>query len=141
MNDSVKNKGNIVLGEGVRAVGSFSVPGTALIEGFFEGDLTADELMIGRHGQLLGRVHARQAEILGETRQDLHVTGKLIVRSTGRVHGAARYGELEVERGGALQGSIKPLAAVDAPTPLAGQAPAPLELPAAPAHGKPLGPT
>lgn len=116
MNDSVNNKGNIVLGAGVRAVGSFSVPGKALIEGAFEGDLTADELTIGRHGQVLGRVQARRAEILGETRQDLQVTGKLIVRSSGRVHGAARYGELEVERGGSLQGSIKPLATVEAPS-------------------------
>ena len=56
-----------------------------------------------------------------ETRQTLQVTGKLIVRSTGQVHGNALYGELEVERGGVLRGAIKPMrgaAATSAPAPV-----------------------
>lgn len=117
MNDSSKNKGNIVIGEGVSVIGNFSVPGTALIEGSFEGDLAADAVVVGVRGQLVGKVKTREADILGETRQDLHVTGKLIVRSSGRIHGSAMYGELEVERGGTLQGAIRPisLAAVTLP--------------------------
>jgi len=107
MNDITKNKGNIMIGEGVNAVGNFSVPGLALIEGSFHGDLTADELVVGVNGQLVGNVKARQAEVLGETRQELQVSGKLIVRKTGRVHGTAAYGELEVERGGSLQGALR----------------------------------
>ena len=107
MNDITKNKGNIMIGEGVNAVGNFSVPGLALIEGSFHGDLTADELVVGVNGQLVGNVKARQAEVLGETRQELQVSGKLIVRKTGRVNGTAAYGELEVERGGSLQGALR----------------------------------
>jgi cytoskeletal protein CcmA (bactofilin family) len=111
MNDATKNKGNIVIGEGVSAVGNFSVPGLALIEGSFHGDLSADELVVGVRGQLVGKVKARQAEVLGETKQELQVTSKLIVRSSGRVRGSAMYGELEVERGGSLQGSVKQIRA------------------------------
>jgi cytoskeletal protein CcmA (bactofilin family) len=73
--------------------------------------LSADELVVGVRGQLVGKVKARQAEVLGETKQELQVTGKLIVRSSGRVHGSAMYGELEVERGGSLQGSVKQIRA------------------------------
>lgn len=124
MNDITKNKGNIMIGEGVNAVGNFSVPGLALIEGSFHGDLTADELVVGVNGQLVGNVKARQAEVLGETRQELQVSGKLIVRKTGRVNGTAAYGELEVERGGSLQGALRSIqdGAVQAAKP-AGQAP------------------
>src|SRR3990167_647482 len=102
--------GPLPLSPGVRFIFNFSVPGTALIEGSFEGDLAADAVVVGVRGQLVGKVKARQADILGETRQDLHVSGKLIVRSSGRIHGSAMYGELEVERGGTLQGAIRPIA-------------------------------
>jgi len=124
MNDITKNKGNIMIGEGVNAVGNFSVPGLALIEGSFHGDLTADELVVGVNGQLVGNVKARQAEVLGETRQELQVSGKLIVRKTGRVNGTAAYGELEVERGGSLQGALRSIQdGADQGAKPAGQAP------------------
>lgn len=109
MNDSSKNNGNIVIGEGVNVTGNFTVPGTALIEGSFEGSLTADAVVVGVCGQLVGKVKARQADILGVTRQELHVTCKLTVRSSGRIHGSTMYGELEVELGGTLQGAIRPI--------------------------------
>jgi len=32
----------------------------------------------------------------------------LIIRSTGRVNGNASYGEIEIERGGLVQGAIVP---------------------------------
>jgi cytoskeletal protein CcmA (bactofilin family) len=110
MSSVSKNHGNIVIGEGVSVVGSFEVPGLALIEGSFEGDLSADELVVGEGGRLVGRVKARQADIKGQTLQELRVSGKLVVRGSGMVSGNAMYGELEVERGGTLQGVIKPIA-------------------------------
>lgn len=121
MNDSSKNNGNIVIGEGVSLRGDLSVPGVASIEGSFEGDLSADSIVVGARGKVVGTVKVRQAEVQGETRQTLQVTGKLIVRSTGQVHGNALYGELEVERGGVLRGAIKPMrgaAATSAPVPV-----------------------
>ena len=120
MNDITKSKGNIMIGEGVNAVGNFTVPGLAQIEGSFHGDLTADELVVGVNGQLVGNVKARQAEVLGETRQELQVSGKLIVRKTGRVNGTAAYGELEVERGGSLQGALRSIKDEPEPVPASG---------------------
>jgi cytoskeletal protein CcmA (bactofilin family) len=109
MSDPASNQGNIIIGEGVSAVGNFNVPGLALINGSFEGNLITDELVVGVRGQLVGKVQSRVADVLGKVEEELHVSGKLTVRSSGRIHGLAQYGELEVERGGSLQGLINPM--------------------------------
>jgi cytoskeletal protein CcmA (bactofilin family) len=36
----------------------------------------------------------------------LVVRGRLLIRATGRVRGDVRFGELEIERGGQLAGSV-----------------------------------
>jgi cytoskeletal protein CcmA (bactofilin family) len=117
MSDPAANQGNIIIGEGVSAVGNFTVPGLALINGSFEGNLVTDELVVGIRGQLVGKVQSRVADVLGKIEEELHVSGKLTVRSSGRIHGLAQYGELEVERGGSLQGLISPMGASAQATP------------------------
>jgi cytoskeletal protein CcmA (bactofilin family) len=57
----------------------------------------------------------------------------LIIRSTGRVNGNASYGEIEIERGGLVQGAVLPakaapnvpvtIKAVEAPVVLAAKPP------------------
>ena len=37
---------------------------------------------------------------------DLTVRNRLLIRSTGQVKGTVRYGEIEIERGGRITGSI-----------------------------------
>lgn len=111
MSDPASNQGNIVIGEGVSAVGNFTVPGLALINGSFKGNLITDELVVGVRGQLVGKVQSRVADVLGRVEEELHVSGKLTVRSSGRIQGLAEYGELEVERGGSMQGQVIPMGA------------------------------
>jgi cytoskeletal protein CcmA (bactofilin family) len=66
-----------------------------------------------------GKAEVEEAEIGGVYEGELTVRGRLLIRSTGRVSGRVRYGELEIERGGRLAGAVETLeAAAVAPTPV-----------------------
>ena len=113
MNDKndMSKENSIFIGEGVAVSGIFCIPGRAVVNGTLEGELSADELMVGQSGKLIGQITARNADIYGETHDTLTTSNHLVIRSTGRVHGKASYGELEIERGGLVTGTIVPAAA------------------------------
>ena len=100
--------GNLTIGEGVKVVGQLVVPGLAVINGTLQGELQADELLVGPKGSLSGQVRVRTADIHGTTHETLEASEFLCVRGTGRVNGQARYGEIEIEKGGVIRGSIAP---------------------------------
>ena len=64
--------------------------------------------MVGKQGKLTGKITARNADIHGETHDTLTIANHLILRSTGKIHGRATYGELEIERGGLVSGTVLP---------------------------------
>ncbi len=109
-NNSVKGDapGNLTIGEGVKVVGQLVVPGLAVINGTLQGELQADELLVGPKGSLSGQVRVRTADIHGSTHEILEASEFLCVRGTGRVNGQARYGEIEIEKGGVIRGAIAP---------------------------------
>lgn len=111
MNKEGDQKGNILIGEGVKASGSFNVPGKAMVNGSLDGELIADELTVGPHGKLLGKVQVRKADVHGESHDSITASEYLIIRSTGQIHGVAAYGKIEIERGGVITGTIAPVSA------------------------------
>ena len=112
--------GDLTLGSGVTLTGTVTVPGRAVIHGTLEGALTARDVLVGPEGRVSGTLEADTVELQGEGPATLTARTALVVRATGRVTGTVRYGRLEVEPGGLLQGDLAPLispAAVDdAPT-------------------------
>ena len=56
-----------------------------------------------------GKAEVDEAEIAGVYEGSLTVRKRLLIRATGRVSGNVRYGEIEIERGGRLSGSIERL--------------------------------
>jgi len=120
MNDRTNEAGCIVIGEGVTVSGKFVVPGRAVINGSMDGELQADELLVGAQGKIVGNVKVRKADVFGEMHDTLLASEHLIIRSTGRVNGNASYGEIEIERGGLVQGAVLPAKAVMSATPVAG---------------------
>jgi len=133
MNDRTNEAGCIMIGEGVTVSGKFVVPGRAIINGSLDGELQADEILVGAQGKLVGNIKVRKADVFGEVHDSLLATEHLIIRSTGRVNGNASYGEIEIERGGLVQGAIVPTKPVAASV----ATPMPLELPIV--GGKPQG--
>lgn len=113
MNDTTDFRGNILVGEGVSVKGTFRVPNRAVINGSLEGELEAEELEIGKEGKLVGTVKVKRADVHGETHNDLFASEHLIVRASGRIHGKATYGLIEIERGGVIHGKVTPVQQAD----------------------------
>lgn len=111
MNDNNASKGNLHIGEGVTITGTIHIPGKAVVNGILNGELTADELVVGNEGKLTGKVLVKKAEIHGQTHDTLTVQDHLMLRATGRVHGRVAYGEIEIERGGQVSGTLGPVGA------------------------------
>ena len=98
--------GCLMLGEGVKFSGTFSVPDVASISGTIEGELTARQILVGATGILKGKVSADVIDVRGEIHQDLTSNKSLFIRSTGKVTGNINYVEIEIEKGGTVQGNL-----------------------------------
>lgn len=111
MTDNKAHKGNIEIGEGVSITGTIQVPGKAVINGILNGELSADELVVGQQGKLTGHVTVNKAEIHGETHESLVAREHLTLRASGKIHGKVAYGQIEIERGGQIAGTVGPVPA------------------------------
>lgn len=109
MNTDGEKSGNITIGEGVTVTGTLHVPGKATINGWIQGELTADELIVGPAGRVVGQARVRVADIHGAAHDSIVATEQLTIRSTGQVHGSATYGKIEIARGGLMVGRIGPI--------------------------------
>jgi len=101
-----QKEGCLVVGEGVLTAGQFQVPDIAFISGQVNGDLTAREVVIGIKGVVRGNLIADVVDVRGEVQQNLIANKSLLIRSTGKVLGNVTYTELEIEKGGDIQGSL-----------------------------------
>jgi len=98
--------GCLVVGAGVKLSGSFVVPNSASICGTIEGDLTAREILVGTTGILKGKITADLVDVRGEVHEDTTSYKTLFIRATGKITGAIQYAEIEIEKGGDMQGNL-----------------------------------
>ncbi|GAA0571678.1 hypothetical protein GCM10008942_20470 [Rhizomicrobium electricum] len=96
----------LVAGAGVTLKGNMQCD-MLRVEGSIEGDVKARKLVISSGGTLMGTAEIEDAEIEGIFEGTLIVSGHLVVRSTGRLAGKFQYGEIEIERGGAVTGEVQ----------------------------------
>jgi cytoskeletal protein CcmA (bactofilin family) len=81
-----------------------------VVEGRVEAVLNdCRQIDIASSGQFKGSADIESADISGRFDGDLKVNGRLTVRATGRVFGKVKYGQLEVERGGIISGTVESL--------------------------------
>ena len=81
-----------------------------VVEGRVEAVLNdCRQIDIAASGQFKGSADIESADISGRFDGDLTVHGRLTVRATGRVFGKVKYGQLEVERGGIISGTVESL--------------------------------
>jgi cytoskeletal protein CcmA (bactofilin family) len=105
MSEDTKDK-SIFIGNGVTFKGSINAPNQAIISGTVEGELVAKDVLIGASGVVTGTTDADFIDVKGELNEDITSKSVLIVRSTGKVTGDVTYGEIEIERGGQIKGSM-----------------------------------
>lgn len=135
--------GSLLVGEGVFMKGTMRVPGVASIDGKLEGELSADSVFIQQNGSMDGQTTANHVRVAGTLTDTTVANRTLLVEATGLVAGSITYQELEIKKGGSLQGGIykvgreAPPMPVRAPESSRAAAPEPVVLPEAVAEVAP----
>ena len=98
--------GSLLVGEGVLMNGTIKVPGLATIDGKIEGAITADTIYITGNGGVKGKTTANHIRVGGELADTTVANKTLVIESVGVITGSITYADLEIKKGGSLQGSI-----------------------------------
>jgi len=98
----------LIVGDGLSLSGEITSCDILVVAGKVEAKLTDGKLLeINESGQFRGSVEIENADIAGRYDGQLVVHGRLTVRSTGRISGMVKYGELEVSAGGQIIGEMQ----------------------------------
>ncbi|HEU0117019.1 MAG TPA: polymer-forming cytoskeletal protein [Alphaproteobacteria bacterium] len=98
----------LTVGKGLSLAGEITSCDILVVEGKVEAKLSDGKLLeITESGQFRGAVEIEAADIAGRFDGQLVVRGRLTVRSTGRISGMVKYGELEVNAGGQIIGEVQ----------------------------------
>jgi cytoskeletal protein CcmA (bactofilin family) len=96
------------VGRDITLSGEITACEKLFIEGSVEANLTnCRHLQIAESGLFKGSTAIEEAEIRGRFEGDLTVRKRLLIKATGRVSGTIRYGQIEIECGGQISGSIQ----------------------------------
>lgn len=99
--------GCLEVGEGVRMEGDISVPVNASITGEVKGSLTAQTITIDPQARIEGKATAQTIDVSGALQGEVHASDILMVRAQGFVGGKIAHGELQIDRGGQLEGTVE----------------------------------
>lgn len=126
----------LIVGPDINLSGEITACDRLVVEGSVQVTLNRTRAIeIAETGRFTnGKAEVDDAEIAGLYEGSLTVRRRLLIRATGRVSGTVRYGELEIERGGRLAGTVErlageePLRAVPAPASQPDAGPEPVKL-------------
>jgi len=96
----------LYVGQGVSVKGDISVPGIIVVDGTVEGNVCGRAVWVSPSGVIKGSIIATEAEIHGTISETIEVKQLLTVHPTGRVSGDVHYGELQLEKGGVISGTL-----------------------------------
>ena len=100
--------GKLHVGREIKLKGEIGVCERLIVEGSVDATLMECRSMeVAPGGFFTGQAQVDTAEISGHFEGELTVEGLLTVTSTGRLSGNVSFGELQVERGGTITGSIE----------------------------------
>lgn len=77
------------------------------VQGYIEGDITAQSLVIHEGGRVFGLVRADNADIRGELQGEAFIKNLITIRGTGVVAGTVQYGQIQMESGGELSANLR----------------------------------
>lgn len=104
----------LIVGREICLSGEISACDTLVVEGRVEAALSDSRTIeITESGVFKGEIEINVAEISGQFEGALTARTRLIVHSKGSVKGRIRYAEIEVERGGRIEGDIQVIAEAD----------------------------
>lgn len=95
-----------LIGAGTEMDGHLESETSVRIEGVFKGEIESKgDIVIGEGGVAKSNITARDVTIAGKVYGDVQTRGKLIITSTGQLHGNSHAAILNVHEGGILNGS------------------------------------
>ena len=98
----------LIVGQGISLSGEINSCQRLVVEGSIEANLQAcQSMIIADTGLFNGNAAIDDADIYGRFEGDLVVRKRLLIRATGQVSGTVNYGQIEVEAGGKIIGSIQ----------------------------------
>ena len=98
----------LVVGKEINLNGEITACEQLIVEGTVEATLTRGKYVeISKGGVFKGAADVDQAEISGLFEGQLRVRERLVIRTGGRVIGDLEYGEIEIECGGEVSGTVR----------------------------------
>lgn len=96
----------MTVGPGIQLKGEISNCAALVVEGDVDATLDGEGLEISQRGVFNGTARVETADIQGQFKGDLTVSGLLRIENGGSVSGKVSYGRIEVIAGGELSGEI-----------------------------------
>lgn len=98
----------LIVGRDIMLSGQITSCDKLVVEGRVEATLNETRAIeIAQSGIFKGNCEIEAAEIAGRFDGSLTVRQRLFIRSTGKVTGTIRYGQIEIEAGGEISGEIQ----------------------------------
>ncbi len=98
----------LIVGEGTSLSGEINSCERLVVEGSVRANLQAcQSMVIAETGLFDGNAVIDDADIYGRFDGDLAVRKRLLIRANGQVSGTISYGQIEVEAGGKIAGSVQ----------------------------------
>ena len=102
----VKATSSLIIGEESTINGTIQEKNQIDIQGSVDGDVECRELIVGKFGNLKGKIKTESLSVEGTVDGELNVKGLLKLMSSGSVSGKITYGSLQINEGGKLFGEI-----------------------------------
>lgn len=93
-----------IIGEGSEFKGELSVKETVRIDGFLEGDVRADWVIVGENGKITGNIESRGTVVGGTVEGNIDAAEIVELKHKSRVLGEIRTGKLTVAEGAVFEG-------------------------------------
>ena len=103
----------LLVGSGIKLNGEITNCAELVVEGQVDARVEATRFAVSSSGQFSGECNVEEADIAGQFDGTLNCRGKLVVRSTGKLKGTLRYGDVEIEGGGRIAGEIQEFGSAD----------------------------
>lgn len=106
----------LIVGQGISLNGEIRSCDHLIVEGKVEAELKdCRAIDLSGDGTFKGSAEVEDADIAGRFDGDLMVRGHLVLRAGGVIAGKLRYGEIEIETGGKVIGTMEPIESVVTP--------------------------
>lgn len=100
----------LIVGRNISLSGEIKTCEKLVVEGEVDAELTdSRSLEITDTGLFKGKAVVDEVEVAGKFEGELTARKRLYVRASGQLSGHVRFGELEIERGGRIAGTIEEL--------------------------------